>query len=212
MKEEIWGEQIVRQLDPFRRFLEVAARQSGKILNYSKIARDVGADVKTVQAWYQVLEYTLIGFHLDAHHSSVRKQLRQAPKFYFFDVCVTRALAQMLRVVPAEQTSYYGDLFEQHVICEINAQNQYQQLDYKLSYLQAKSGIEIDLVIDRPGRPPALVEIKSTTSATQDDIRALELFADDFPDSDLFLLSRDKNPQRFGRIRALHWRDGIKEI
>lgn len=212
LKEEIWGEQIVRQLDPFRRFLEVAARQSGKILNHSKIARDVGADVKTVQSWYQVLEDTLIGFHLDAHHSSVRKQLRQAPKFYFFDVGVTRALAQMLRVVPAEQTSYYGDLFEQHVICEINAHNQYQQMDYKLSYLRAKSGIEIDLVIDRPGRSPALVEIKSTTMVTQDDIRALELFADDFPDSDLFLFSRDKKPQRFGRIRALHWHEGIKEI
>ena len=212
LKEEIWGEQIVRRLDPFRRFLEVASRQSGKILNHSKIARDVGADVKTVQAWYQVLEDTLIGFHLDAFHSSVRKQLLQAPKFYFFDVGVTRALAQMLRVAPAEQTSYFGDLFEQHVICEINSRNQYQQLDYKLSYLQAKSGVEIDLVIDRPGRQPALVEIKSTALVTQDDVHALELFADDFPDSDLFLLSRDKKPQRFGRIRALHWQDGIKEI
>jgi predicted AAA+ superfamily ATPase len=212
LKEEIWGEQIVRQLDPFRRFLEVAARQSGKTLNHSKIARDVGVDVKTVQSWYRVLEDTLIGFHLDAYHSSVRKQLRQAPKFYFFDVGVTRALAQMLRVIPADQTSYFGDLFEQHVVCEINARNQYHQLDYKLSYLQAKSGLEIDLVIDRPGQPPALVEIKSTTTVTQDDVRSLELFANDFPDSDLFILSRDKKSQRFGRICALHWQEGIHEI
>lgn len=151
LKEEIWGEQIVRQLDPFRRFLEIAARQSGKILSHSKVARDVGVDVKTVQAWYQVLEDTLIGFHLDAYATSVRRQIRQASKFYFFDVGVTRALAHMIKVIPAEQTSYYGDLFEQHVVCELHARNSYEQLDYRFSYLQAKSGLEIDLVI-RPGR------------------------------------------------------------
>ncbi len=97
LKDEIWGEQIIRQLDPFRRFLEVAVTQSDKILNNSKIARDVGIDVKTVQSWYQVLEDTLVGFHLNAHHS---------PKFCFFDTGVTRALAQMLRVTPAEKTNY----------------------------------------------------------------------------------------------------------
>ncbi|NBO39810.1 ATP-binding protein [bacterium] len=212
LKEEIWGEQLIRQLDPFRRFLEVAARQSGKIVNHSKIARDVGVDVKTVQSWYQVVEDTLIGFHLDAYHSSVRKQLRQAPKFYFFDVGVTRALAQMLRVAPAEQTSYFGDLFEQFVVCELNARNQYEQLDYRLSYLQTKSGVEVDVIVERPGKPTALVEIKSTKIVTEDDICSLQHFLSDFPESDFFLLSRDPKPQKFGRIKAVHWRDGIGEI
>jgi predicted AAA+ superfamily ATPase len=212
LKEEIWGEQLIRQLDPFRRFLEVAARQFGKIVNHSKIARDVGVDTKTVQSWYQVLEDTLVGFHLDAHHSSVRKQLRQSPKFYFFDVGVTRALAQMLRVMPSEQTSYFGDLFEQCIVCELNARNQYEQLDYRLSYLQTKSGVEVDLIVERPGKPPALIEIKSTSLVTEDDVRSLQLFLPDFPESDFFVLSRDPKPQKFGRIRALHWRDGIGEI
>jgi predicted AAA+ superfamily ATPase len=212
LKEEILGEQLIRQLDPFRRFLEVAARQSGKIVNHSKIARDVGVDVKTVQSWYQVVEDTLVGFHLDAYHSSVRKQLRQAPKFYFFDVGVTRALAQMLRVAPAEQTSYFGDLFEQFVVCELNARNQYEQQDYRLSYLRTKSGVEVDVIVERPGKPTALVEIKSTKIVTEDDIRSLQHFLSDFPESDFFLLSRDPKPQKFGRIKAVHWRDGIGEI
>jgi predicted AAA+ superfamily ATPase len=212
LKEEIWGEQIIRQLDPFRRFLEVAAVQSGKILNHSKIARDVGVDVKTVQSWYQVLEDTLVGFHLDAYHSSVRKQLRQAPKFYFFDTGVTRALAQMLRVIPAEKTSYFCDLFEQLVLCEINARNQYERLDYKLSYINTKAGVEVDLVINRPGRPPALVEIKSASVVTEDHVSSLKHFENDFPHADLFLLSRDPKAQRFGNIQAVHWQSGILRI
>ncbi|MCP4676288.1 MAG: AAA family ATPase, partial [Deltaproteobacteria bacterium] len=38
IKEEIQEEQLIRKLDPFRQFLEVAAQTSGKIVNYSKIA------------------------------------------------------------------------------------------------------------------------------------------------------------------------------
>ena len=212
LKEEIWGEQLVRQIDPFRRFLEVAAHQSGKILNYSKIGKDVGSDVKTIQSWYGVLEDTLVGFHLNAYHSSVRKQLRQAPKFYLFDVGVTRALAHLLSVIPTPQTSYYGDVFEQMVICQLNSRNSYEQLDYRLHYLTTKSGVEIDLVIERPGKPLALVEIKSAKVISADHTKSLQLFLDDFPSAELFVWSNDPKPQSFGRIQAVPWYQGVSLV
>ena len=65
--------------------------------------------------------------------------------------------------------------------------------------------MEIDLVIERPGKPLALVEIKSTTQVRNDHLSGLENFADSFPDAELFILSRDHNPKRFGRIDALPW-------
>ncbi len=205
LKEEVWAEQLIRNLPPFRRFLEVAAVNFGKILNASNIAADVGVDPKTVQSYYSILEETLLGFHLDAYHSSVRKRLRQAPKFYFFDNGVSRALARMQSVLPKEGTAYYGDLFEQFVINEIFRTNDYEKRDYRFSYLQSASGVEIDLVIERPGKPLALVEIKSTTQVRNDHLSGLENFADSFPDAELFILSRDHNPKRFGRISALPW-------
>lgn len=61
LKEEIWDEHIVRKLPPFRKFLEVAAQLNGEIVNYSKIARDVGADAATVNEYFQILEDTLSG-------------------------------------------------------------------------------------------------------------------------------------------------------
>ena len=205
LKEEVWAEQLIRNLPPFRRFLEVAAVNFGKILNASNIAADVGVDPKTVQSYYSILEETLLGFHLDAYHSSVRKRLRQAPKFYFFDNGVSRALARMQSVPPKEGTAYYADLFEQFVINEIFRTNDYEKRDYRFSYLQSASGVEIDLVIERPGKPLALVEIKSTTQVRNNHLSGLENFADSFPDAELFILSRDHNPKRFGRIDALPW-------
>lgn len=209
LREEIRAEQTVRRLDPFRRFLEVAAQGSGKILNYAKIGRDVGSDPKSVRAWYEVLEDTLMGFHVDAYHGSVRKQLREAPKFYLFDGGVARALGRFLNVPPQPGTSYFGDLFESLVVTELHARSSYENLDWQLSYLLTKGGIEVDLVVKRPGRPLALVEIKSTREVREEHAAGLRAFLADFPDADFFLLSQDPRPRMMGRIQALPWDQGI---
>jgi predicted AAA+ superfamily ATPase len=205
LKEEVWAEQLVRNLPPFRKFLETASINFGKIVNLANIARDVGVDPKTVQSYYSILEETLLGFHLEAYHSSVRKRLRQAPKFYFFDNGVSRALARMQSVVPKEGTNYYGDLFEQFLVNVFHMTSAYEKRDYRFSYLQSASGVEIDLVIERPGRPIALVEIKSTEHVREDHLSGLGNFATDFPDAELYLLSRDPHPKRFERINVLPW-------
>ena len=56
IKEEIVAEQLVRNLEPFREFLTVAAQCSGKVINYSNISRDVGVQSPTVKTYFQILE------------------------------------------------------------------------------------------------------------------------------------------------------------
>jgi predicted AAA+ superfamily ATPase len=212
LKEEVWAEQIIRSLDPFRRFLEIAAIQNGHALNYSNVAKDVGADYKTVQNYYSILEDTLLGFHLDAFHTSVRKRLRRAPKFYFFDTGVARALANQLSLIPHESTSYYGGLFEQLVINEIYRKNCYNRHNFKFSYLCTEAGVEIDLVVERPGKPLAFVEIKSTRVLLEEHVSNLASFLEDFPDAEFLCLSCDSISKRWGRILALPWMEGISKI
>jgi predicted AAA+ superfamily ATPase len=212
LKEEVVVEQLIRKLDPFRRFLQVAAQANGKTVNFSNIAKDVGVDTKTVQSYFSILEDTLIGFFLENWHTSVRKRLTKAPKFYFFDLGVVRALAQHLRIIPISSTSYFGELFEQHVIREIVHRNASLNLDLQLGYIRTDRDVEIDLVIQRPGQPLALIEIKSVTHVTEGDTRALKFFLDDFPEAEFYLLSRDSTPQLFGKIKALPWFSGVAEL
>ena len=68
---------------------------------------------------------------------------------------------------------------------------------------------EIDLVLQRPGRPLALVGNKITDQIRQDHANALSAFLPDFPEAEAFLLSRDPRPQRMGPILALPWQEGI---
>ncbi len=212
LKEEITAEQVVRRLDPFRRFLIVAAQMSGQIINYSKIAREVGATTPTVQTYFEILDDTLVGFLLEPFHESIRKRQLGKPKFYFFDSGVQRALNNTLTVELKPQTHAFGTAFEHFVINEINRLQSYAKKDYRLSYLRTKNGVEIDLVIERPGLKRALVEIKSTARVTEDDVRALQQLGNDVPNSEAFCLSLDPTPKRIGAAACLPWLRGLDEL
>ena len=216
LKEEVWAEHVVRRLDPFRKFLEVAAQTSGELVNYTNIARDVGADTKTVQSYFQILEDTLVGFSLNPYHRSIRKQQHQAPKFYFFDIGVKRALDHTLSQEIVPNTYGFGKTFEHFVILEAHRLNEYYQKDFQFYYLQTKDGAEIDLIVERPGKPIALIEIKSTERVDERDAKTIELFLKDFPNKfgppQGFCFSRDPKPKKIGNVQALPWEMGLKEI
>lgn len=213
LAEEVVAEQLVRNLVPFRRFLGVAAQMSGKIINTSAIARDIGTSHNTVASYFEILEETLVGFGLPAWSASVRKRLRAKPKFYLFDTGLTRALCRTLEALPRPGTSVYGDLFEQMVLCEVQALKAYFKPDWELAYLCSEAGAEIDLVIDTGISAPILVEIKSTDDVTKLSPAGELRLLDDTPASRRLVLSRDPIPKMLANgIEALPWRRGLAEI
>lgn len=120
LREEIVSEQIVRNLPPFRRFLEVAAQQNADIVHYTNIAKDIGSDAKTVSNYFEILEDTLLGFRLSAFDRSIRKQQKKAPKFYFFDNGIVRVLTSQVDYQAVPKSPEYGRLFEAWVINEVH--------------------------------------------------------------------------------------------
>lgn len=213
LKEEVWAEQLVRNLEPFRKFLIIAARSDGKILNYLSFAKQVGVDSKTVRSYFQILEDTLIGFHLDAYHTSERQRSVRHPKFYFFDTGVTRGLARLLPSVPIPGTSYYGDVFESWFIGECFRLNDYLRKRFSFSfYSDYDSGAQVDLVIERPGQKSIIIEIKSSESVNENYIDGLEKALPLFPTAEARLISQDKHTKKFGNIVAEHWQEALKNI
>lgn len=212
LKEEIAAEQFVRNLVPFRRFLEVAAQCNGQIINYANIARDVGVDDKTVKSYFALLEDTLIGYMLEAYHGSLRKRVHQKPKFYFFDTGVVRALAHQLTIPLLSSTSAYGYAFEHFIINECIRLNTYYQKDYQFSYVRTVSDIEIDLIIERPGQSTLLIEIKSTNHVTEHMLKSLNLMKNEFPEANLLCLSNDPFPKKIEDIDVMPWQQGLRFI
>ena len=212
LEKEIQLEKWVRQLQPFRRFLSVAAQMNGKIINKSKIAKDVGVDDVTVSNYFEILEDSLLGFMLPAFHKSIRKSQRQSSKFYFIDSGIKRALAGELSLPLIPQTSGYGEAFEHWVLLEIIKLISYKRLDWTYSYLRTKDNVEIDLIIQKP-KSFLLIEFKSKKKIQAEDAKVLETLGKDIdPKADKWLLSQDPLERRFGKTRALHWQTALKEL
>jgi uncharacterized protein len=212
LREEIQIEQTVRLLPPFRKFLEIAAQMSGSIINFSRIAREVGVDSKTAQSYFQILEDTLLGFFLPAYHQSLRKTQLRAPRFFLFDNGVKRALEGSLKVTLLPSTSAYGVAFEAFVINELIRLNAYLRRNFKFSFLATQSGGEVDVVIERPGQGVCLVEIKSTTSLREEHVKSLLSYSTSFKNASCYCLSRDPTAKRFGPVLCLPWERGLEAL
>jgi predicted AAA+ superfamily ATPase len=212
LREEIREEQVVRQLDPFTRFLEVAAQSSGQVVNYASIARDCQVGEKAVARYYQILEDTLLGVMIPSFDRSVRQQQSKSPRFYIFDLGVQRALSGVLNVPCTPQSYGFGRSFEQFVILEIYRLNSYLRKRFKLFFLRTKDDVEVDLIIDRPGEKLLLIEIKSTEHADSQQGRHARAVSKEIKDSEAWLVSRDEKNRKEGDLWLLHWRDAIKRI
>jgi len=213
LQEEILIEQIVRQVEPFKDFLQVAAQMNGELINYSRIGKDVGVSDQTVKTFFQILEDTLIGFYLQPFHRSIRKRQRESPKFYFFDTGVTRALSRTLKLSLEPSTTEYGKAFEHFITLEFYRLSEYFQTDYRMSYLRTKDDAEIDLIIERPGEPDLLVEIKSTNKIQEHHAKSLSTFQKDWDrKAEAVLLSNDTLSKKIGTVSCLHWENALEKI
>jgi len=212
LKEEVWGEQLIRKMEPFRKFLPIAAQTHGQVINYSKIARDVGVDDVTVQNYFSILEDTLVGFSLPAYSGSARKQLRSAPKFYLFDNGVKRALEGVVDFPIKHGSFEYGNLFEQLVIVEIIRALAYAEIEIQFSYLATQGGAEVDFVLSRGNKVIALVEIKSASKVDSSDLRHIVSFKDSFKGAEYFCLYGGDITLEDRGIQICPWREGIQKI
>lgn len=212
LKEEVAAEQLVRNLDPFRRFLVSAAQSNSKIINYSKIERDSGVSPSQGGRHFEILCDTLIGQYLEPFRQSVRKRQSRKSKFYFFDTGVIRALRNLAGESLASSTYEYGELFETFLINEFFKLSESLEKRWSLSYLKTKDDAEIDLIIEKPRGKPILVEIKSSTSISEEDISKFSKISRDFVGSDRFILANITRGSIKQDIQCLPWQAGLKTI
>ena len=211
LKEEVWAEKFVRDLEPFRHFLTVSAQANGKIINFANIAKDVGVRDTIVQDYFSILEDTLIGYFLQPFHHSFRKRLSKKPKFYYFDTGVSRALSGLIELPLAEQTHGYGDAFEHFIINQCVQLSSYRHRNYRFSYLSTKDDAEIDLVVERPGEKILFIEIKSADNVEERHLSALKSLSKDFGDCESVCFSRDPYAKQFDHITVYPWEIGVEK-
>lgn len=206
LKEEVLEEALVRRVDAFSRFLEVAAQYHGEPINAIEIGKAAHVSGQTVQQYFQILEDTLVGWKLPGWSASVKKQLRTTPKFFLFDNGVANALRGELNIELKESSFRFGKLFECWVVQELFRLNDYCQLDFKFSYWRTNNDIEVDIIISRGmSSPIAAIEIKSSKAPEEKHIYGLKAFSDEYPSAKLYCFCRTPRAYRLSGVHVQPW-------
>jgi uncharacterized protein len=205
LEEELRREALIKDWAAFARFLQLAALEAGQILNYSRISKDVGLSQPTVKSYYQLLEDMFLAFRLPAYSASNRKNLLSTDRFFFFDLGVRHAAAE-LPLQPATVLANPGPVFEQWVGIEL-----WKRLNYlgagRLHYFRTKGGAEVDFIIERD-QMLTPVEVKWTENPDIHDARHLLAFLREHPKHAKhgFIVCRCRRPlQLDDRVTAMPW-------
>ena len=150
IKEEIKEEGIVRNLQPFLRFLGISGLLNGQTLNGQNIAREASVARSNVDVYFSILEDTLLGHFLPAYRPNLKVREQSHSKFYWFDAGVARAAAGL--VFDPVDRFWRGTALETLVYHELRVFNQAHKKNRPIYYYRTSHGSEIDFIIETQKR------------------------------------------------------------
>ena len=175
LQQEIVEEAIVRQLDAFTRFLQVAA-----------------------------LEETMLGFYLPAYTKVIKRKLIQSPKFYYFDVAIPNHLLHRKILQPGTDIYGHAlehfvvqelRAFVSYTFGEDKIMSYWRTLDNKY---------EVDVLIcdALTHQVEVAIEVKSADHVVSSDTKGLKAFSEEHPDAKQILLSMEERPRMLNGIEV----------
>lgn len=207
LREEIKAEALVRNLSTFNRFLEVAAMTDGEMVVWNNVAQDCGIDAKTVKEYFSILEETLLGYMIPAYTKKVKRALRQASRFYYFDLCIPNYLLDRKNL--QQGTTDFGKAFEHLMVQEIVAYLGYHFIEGGLSYWHTYSELEVDAII---GDALVAIEFKSCTEVQKRHLGGLKAFKEEHPDCRTIVVSMDERPRLLLGTEILPAKDFLRML
>ncbi|OGP61162.1 MAG: hypothetical protein A2V65_12490 [Deltaproteobacteria bacterium RBG_13_49_15] len=200
----------IGDLNTFHRFLRLMAARTGQILNMSDLARDVGMSVPTIKKWISILEASYQIFLLPPHFNNLGKRVIKSPKVYFLDTGIASYLMGLHTEEPLKRGPMMGPLFETLVVSEWVKAFYHRGERPELYYWRSKTGLEVDLLIDRNGRLYPL-EIKATATLLPGHAESLlkwKELANEAADGGV-IVANIEQPFAFKDLKAILWWNGL---
>ncbi len=166
-----------------------------------------------MQEYYQILEDTFLAYRIDPWIKSVRKRSISHPKYYLFDSGVTNALCHHLSHSEKLNTEVRGRRFEQFIVLQIIALNNYYRLGFELFFWRTNTGLEeIDLILTHMQKPIACIEIKSSVLIKNTDTNGLLAFRNEYPDAKVYIVSPIERPRLLDcGIQMIPWQKFLSQ-
>jgi len=132
-------------------FVSVVAAQTGQLLNYSSLARDIGIDVKTAQTWMGILERSGLVYLLRPYSPNITKRIIKTPKMYFLDTGLCVYLTKWLAPEPLMNGAMSGAILETYVVGEILKSYFHNGMEPAIWMYRDANQNEVDIVLEQNG-------------------------------------------------------------
>jgi len=143
--------QDIAQLDVLASLLNA---QSGQVVRYSSLAKQLGVSVDTVRRWLVVLESFYYSFRIRPWFENITTALRKEPKVYLWDWSQVQDIG-----------ARNENLIASHLLKAVHWWTDSGWGDYQLHYLRTKDQKEVDFLVTKDNKPWILVEVKSSGKA-----------------------------------------------
>lgn len=127
-------------LEPFTKFQRLSALRSGRLLNYSELARDASVSVDTARRYLEYLRLSYQVMLLQPYYKNIISSVIKTPKLYWLDVGLLRRLG-------GQRGEFSGEIYETMVVNEIFKWIKTAQRDVELFFYRTRSGLELDLLL-----------------------------------------------------------------
>jgi uncharacterized protein len=159
------------------------ASQQGGLVNVASLSRSVSMDVKTTQRYLDLLVSLMLLRRLPPWSSNLGKRLVRSPKLYVRDSGLLHALLGIHTHQELKQSIAVGASWEGFVIDNLLSVT---QEDTQAFFYRSSGGAEVDLILQRPGKPPCMIEIKRSLAPSPS--LGFQIASDEFGSPERYLV------------------------
>ena len=153
----------IEDLILFKKFMQVVAARTARMMNYREISKEVGVSEPTIKSWFGALKATGLVTFIYPYYKNVGKRILKTPKLYFLDTGLCSFLTKWISPDVLEKGAMAGAILESYVVSEIMKSYLNYGMEAPIYYYIDKEKREVDLLIEEGGVIYPM-EIKKTSS------------------------------------------------
>lgn len=183
--------------DKFRLFIQMLGHLSGRIINYSDVARTLGISQPTAREYFHIAHGTFIWRHIPAYEKNASKRIIKHPKGYLRDAAMLHFILHINEYNALMSHPQMGHSWEsmvtENILRELNALGTH----YNYYHYRTGGGAEIDLILE--GKFGVLpVEIKYSQAINNKSLRALNDFIEEHNCHYGIIINNDEQVRQYG--------------
>jgi predicted AAA+ superfamily ATPase len=178
LQKDILDLSKIENVTQIPQLLMLLASRSCGLLNTEELARTVKLSSVTLHRYIDLIK-TLFLIHLaPAWSGNLGKRLVKSPKVYLTDTALQLFLLNIDANRLRNDNYLIGSVIENFVVLELLKQTSWSDLNIQMFHYRDYQHAEIDIILEGPGGDIVAIEIKSSETVTENDVKGLKMLRD----------------------------------